>query len=61
MPAGDSLEAGALPIGLAHRVELKQDVSAGQSVRWDDVTYDALDPAVRFRREMEQRMAKEKA
>ena len=53
MPAQASLAAGGLPIGLAHGVVLKQAVMAGQAVRWQDVAFDAADPAVRFRREME--------
>jgi predicted homoserine dehydrogenase-like protein len=53
MPARDSLKVGGLPLGLAHGVKLKQAVKAGQPVRWSDVTIDAKDPAVKFRREME--------
>ncbi len=57
MPARDSLAAGALPLGLAHGVRLKRDIAAGTAVRWDDVTYDAADAAVQFRREMERAFA----
>src|SRR5205807_1877496 len=32
-----SLAEGALPIGLAHKVELLRDVAAGELVRWSDV------------------------
>lgn len=53
-PAFDALRAGLLPIGLAHGVRLSRPVARGQPVRWDDVTHDPADPAVRFRREMEQ-------
>jgi predicted homoserine dehydrogenase-like protein len=53
MPAADSLAAGALPLGLAHGVRLTRPVAAGQAVRWADVAFDAADPAVAFRREME--------
>lgn len=53
MPARDSLKVGGLPLGLAHGVKLKHPVKAGQPVRWSDVTIDAKDPAVKFRREME--------
>ena len=53
MPAVDSLAAGGLPLGLAHGVKLKRAVKAGTSVRWSDVAYDARNPAVAFRREME--------
>lgn len=55
LPAQDALQADGLPIGLAHQVKLKHDIAAGQIVRWVDVEYDATDPAIRFRREMEER------
>ncbi len=52
MPAADSLRAGALPIGLAHRVALRRGVARGAVLTWDDVA--AMDgPAVQARREME--------
>lgn len=52
MPAADSLRAGALPIGLAHRVALRRGVARGAVLTWDDVA--AMDgPAVQVRREME--------
>jgi predicted homoserine dehydrogenase-like protein len=53
MRAEDSLALGGLPIGLAHGVTLKTAVAAGQPVRWRDVDYDANDPTISFRREME--------
>ena len=53
MPAVDSLKAGGLPIGLAHRVKLTRDVAAGRPVSWNDVAFDANNDAVKFRREME--------
>jgi predicted homoserine dehydrogenase-like protein len=53
MPAAASLEAGALPIGLAHGVRLTRAVKAGDAVRWADVTADEGDAATRLRREME--------
>ena len=53
MPASDSLRVGGLPLGLAHRIRLKNPVKAGQPVRWSDVAVDPKDDAVRFRREME--------
>ena len=34
MPAADSLALGGLPLGLAHGVELRADVAAGDPVRW---------------------------
>lgn len=57
MPAADSLKAGGLPIGLAHKVKLTRDVKAGSPVSWADVDVGALSglaaEAVGFRREME--------
>jgi predicted homoserine dehydrogenase-like protein len=55
MPTSASLAAGALPIGLAHRLKLKHDVAHGAVVRWDDVAYDAEDETIRTRRAMEER------
>ncbi|KMO43045.1 flagellar basal body P-ring biosynthesis protein FlgA [Methylobacterium tarhaniae] len=54
MPARDSLHAGGLPIGLAHGLTLTRPVAAGRPVSWDDVSFAADDPAIRFRREMEE-------
>lgn len=56
MPAESALQIGGLPIGLAHHVKLKNQVAAGQALRWSDVAYDEADPVVRFRREMERRL-----
>ena len=55
MPAAASLKAGALPIGLAHRVKLKNDVAHGAVVRWSDVEIDAEHETIRTRRAMEAR------
>jgi predicted homoserine dehydrogenase-like protein len=52
LPASESLRLGGLPLGLAHKVKLRQAVKAGEAVRWQDVEIDDA-PAVRFRREME--------
>jgi predicted homoserine dehydrogenase-like protein len=52
-PAQASLDAGYLPLGLAHQVRLKSDIAEGAVLRWSDVDYDASDLAVRVRREME--------
>ncbi len=58
MPAADSLAAGALPIGLAHRVAVRRPVAQGAVLTWDDVA--AIDgPAVAARREMERAFASE--
>ncbi len=53
MPAKDALQAGTLPIGLAHNVKLKNNIVPGQLICWPDVEYNGKDPIVRFRREME--------
>jgi len=52
-PAQASLDAGYLPLGLAHQVRLKRDLAEGAVLRWSDVDYDAADLAVKVRREME--------
>jgi predicted homoserine dehydrogenase-like protein len=57
MPAAASLKAGALPIGLAHRVKLKNDITHGAIVRWSDVEIDTEDAAIKTRRAMETRFA----
>jgi predicted homoserine dehydrogenase-like protein len=59
MPAAKSLAAGALPIGLAHRVRLRNDIAHGVVVRWDDVEVNPIDDAVVTRRAMEARYGKE--
>jgi predicted homoserine dehydrogenase-like protein len=53
VPAERSLTQGFLPLGLAHDVRLERDVAEGECLRWSDVRYDASDPAVKVRREME--------
>jgi predicted homoserine dehydrogenase-like protein len=58
MPAADSLEVGALPIGLAHGVKLKADIAHGAVVRWSDVETDSANDTIATRRAMEQRFAK---
>jgi predicted homoserine dehydrogenase-like protein len=55
MPAAASLAAGALPIGLAHRVKLKNDIAHGAVVRWSDVEIDTDNEAIKTRRAMEAR------
>jgi predicted homoserine dehydrogenase-like protein len=57
MPADASLAHGALPIGLAHGVQLRHPVPAGAILRWDDVLYETTNPTVRFRRLMERTFA----
>src|ERR1700732_2788370 len=53
MPAAASLAAGALPIGLAHRVKLKNDIAHGAVVRWSAVEIDAANETIKTRRAME--------
>jgi predicted homoserine dehydrogenase-like protein len=53
VPAETSLQVGAVPIGLAHGLKLKNAVAAGQPVRWSDVSYDGANQAIAFRMEME--------
>lgn len=60
MRAEDSLAHGALPIGLAHKVKLKNAVADGAVLRWDDVEI-AQDDTVKFRREMERMFAAPKS
>jgi predicted homoserine dehydrogenase-like protein len=55
MPAAASLQAGALPIGLAHSVRLRRDITRGAVIGWADVEIDASDNAVVARRAMEAR------
>lgn len=57
MPARDSVADGYLPLGLAHKVKLKNPVWQSQPIRWHDVDFDERAPAVQFRREMEQTFA----
>ncbi|CAL80056.1 conserved hypothetical protein [Bradyrhizobium sp. ORS 278] len=58
MPASASLQLGALPIGLAHRVKLVNDVAHGHVVRWSDVAADAADETVKYRKQMETAFAR---
>ncbi|CAM4075225.1 NAD(P)H-dependent oxidoreductase [Bordetella tumbae] len=57
MPARDSVADGYLPLGLAHKVKLKNPVRQSQPIRWHDVEFDDKSAAVQFRREMEQTFA----
>src|ERR1700761_6908119 len=58
MPATESLKVGALPIGLAHRVKLRNDVAHGAVVRWNDVEFDASNDTIQTRKAMEEKFAK---
>ena len=56
MPAEDSTALGALPIGLAQGVSLRNAVAKGEMVKWSDVTIDERQEPVRLRREMERQL-----
>ena len=58
MPAAESLKTGALPIGLAHRLKLRNDVAHGAVVRWSDVEYDAGNDTIKTRKAMESAFAR---
>lgn len=52
-PAAASIEAGYLPLGLAHHVKLKNAIDDGAAITWDDVEIDETTTAYRLRRWME--------
>jgi predicted homoserine dehydrogenase-like protein len=58
VPAERSLAEELLPLGLAHNVKLLRDVAEGQCLTWGDVAFDADDPAIKVRREMEAAFAR---
>jgi len=60
MPAAASLAVGALPIGLAHKVKLKNDVGHGAVVRWSDVEVDENNDTIKTRRAMEAALASQR-
>ncbi|WP_347108500.1 Gfo/Idh/MocA family oxidoreductase [Paenarthrobacter sp. S56] len=52
--AKHSVAIGALPVALAHHVELRNDIPKGATVRWEDVIIDdSLAQALELRRETE--------
>ena len=53
MPADKSLKMGGLPIGLAHRIRLRNNVGVDQQISWDDVEINPDEQAVSVRKEME--------
>lgn len=59
MPATASLAAGALPIGLAHRVRVLRPIAAGALVKWDDVE-PLSGGAANVRRQMERMFSSER-
>ncbi len=52
-PAFISVEKGYLPLGMAHNVTLKNPVSEGKPVTWQDVEMDTTTTAYNLRREIE--------
>ncbi|CTQ52911.1 homoserine dehydrogenase [Roseibium album] len=58
LPAQNSLDLHALPIGLSHGARLKNNIAAGQTVTWADVDIDDTADAVKIRREMERHFRK---
>ncbi len=56
LPAEKSVRKKGLPIGLANHIKLKNDVIAGNIVKWQDVEIDETSPIVLLRRKMEQRL-----
>jgi predicted homoserine dehydrogenase-like protein len=54
MPASKSLAVGGLPIGLAHRVKLKNNINKDQPIAWSDVDIDMTTQAVSTRKAMEE-------
>jgi len=57
LPAEASLAQGCLPLGLAHGWKLLKPISAGATIKWSDVAFDANVTAVKLRREMEAEFA----
>ena len=57
--AEKSMSVSGLPIGLAHGIVLKRDVSKDQGLSWDDVEYSERSQAVAVRKEMEALFKKE--
>ena len=53
LPASQSLQMGALPIGLAHHYKLRNPVRSGTILRWADLIIDEGEQAVQLRRDME--------
>ncbi|HET8727161.1 MAG TPA: SAF domain-containing protein [Alphaproteobacteria bacterium] len=53
MPSAESLRAGALPIGLAHRLRLKNPVARDTVLTWADVAVDDARPDICLRRDLE--------
>ena len=53
VPSKLSLSMEALPIGLAHGIRLKNEIKENEIITWNDVDYLPSDPAILYRRKME--------
>ena len=53
LPASDSIKIGALPIGLANRIKLKNSIKKDNIIRWTDVIYNKDDFVTNLRLTME--------
>ena len=53
VPSKLSLSMEALPIGLAHGIKLKNEIKENEIITWNDVDYLPSDPAILYRRKME--------
>jgi predicted homoserine dehydrogenase-like protein len=52
MTAKDSTDNDYIPLGLCGKIKLKNDIEAGNPIRWSDVEFDEQNAAVKVRREM---------
>ena len=53
VPSKLSLSMEALPIGQAHGIRLKNEIKENKIITWNDVDYLPSDPAILYRRKME--------
>ena len=53
IPAKKSLKLNALPIGLANKLKLKNDIVEGNIITWHDVEFNINDETISYRKKME--------
>ena len=53
IPAEKSLKLNALPIGLANKLKLKNDIVEGNIITWHDVEFNINDETISYRKKME--------
>ncbi len=53
IPAEKSLKLNALPIGLANKLKLKNDIVEGNIITWQDVEFNINDETISYRKKME--------